>query len=178
MQFLVEDSTNANERAILIEGWTKDNPPVPLDIASVTLRVSINGGAAADADGTTTRLDSSHVHRFVFDNDTQFQAFAAGDIGVLIVPDSASGSGRLGMAFPFLVAAGNLGAASLTAEDVAAELVNETTLHGAIATATVTAEIAALDGFTASDTALTIDGVAHTITRNDTDGYVASITAD
>lgn len=42
----------------------------------------------------------------------------------------------------------------------------------------VTAEIDALDGFTASDTALTIDNVAHTITRNDTDGYIASIVAD
>jgi hypothetical protein len=40
----------------------------------------------------------------------------------------------------------------------------------------VTAEIAALDGYAASDTGLTIDGVAHTITRNDTDGYVSSIT--
>jgi len=42
----------------------------------------------------------------------------------------------------------------------------------------VSAEIAALNGFTSSDTALELDGVAHTITRNDTDGYITSITAD
>lgn len=121
MQFLVEDSTNANERSILIEGWNKLDPPTPIDISAVTLRVSINGGTPANADGTTTRLDSSFVHRFVFNNSTQFQAFADGDIGVLWVPDSSAGDGRMGMSFPFMVSAGNLGLAPApvpTAEDI------------------------------------------------------------
>lgn len=125
MQFLVEDSTNANERAILVEGWNKLDPPTPIDISAVTLRVSINGGTPANADGTTTRIDSSHVHRFVFNNSTQFQAFAAGDVGVLWVPDSATGDGRMGMSFPFLVAAGNLGAAPQdvpTAAEITAQI--------------------------------------------------------
>jgi hypothetical protein len=123
MQFLVEDSTNANERAILVEGWNKLDPPTPIDISAVTLLVSINGDDTPDnADGTITRIGTTHLHRFVFDNDTQFQAFAAGDIGALIVPDSATGDGRMGLSFPFLVAAGNLGAAPQdvpTAEEVA-----------------------------------------------------------
>ena len=38
--------------------------------------------------------------------------------------------------------------------------------------------IAALDGLTASATALTVDGVAHTITRDATNKYITSITAD
>jgi hypothetical protein len=59
------------------------------------------------------------------------------------------------------------------------ELMGSNPRAAAISTADiVAAEIAALDGFTATDTALSIDGVAHTITRNDTDGYVSSITAD
>lgn len=109
MQFVVEDSANANERAILIEGWSKEDPPNPIDISAVTLRVSINGATPENADGTTTRIDSSQVHRFVFNNATQFQAFQDGDIGILIVPDTNTGVGRMGCSFPFLVAAGNLG---------------------------------------------------------------------
>jgi hypothetical protein len=114
MQVVVQDSTNANERAILIEGWNKLDPPTPIDISAVTLRVSNNGGTVANADGTTTRLDSSHVHRFVFADAAQFQAFAAGDVVVLIVPDSATGDGRMGLSFPILVSAGNPGAAPQT----------------------------------------------------------------
>ena len=128
MQIIVQDSTNANERAVLIEGWNKLDPPTPIDISAVTLRVSNNGGTVANADGTTTRIDSSHVHRFVFADAAQFQAFAAGDVLALWVPDSATGDGRMGLSFPVLVSAGNPGAAPQTvpsAEDNAAAVVTE-----------------------------------------------------
>jgi len=158
MQSIVAGSTDANERAVIVIGRTLAG--APLDISAVTLRVVVNGGAAANADGTLTRLDSSSVHRFVWDNDAQFAAMAAGDRGVLFVPYSASGDGRDELAFPFLVTAGNPGSAALSAADI------------------IAAEIAAMDGFTSTDTALDINGVAHTITRNDTDGYITAITAD
>jgi hypothetical protein len=159
MQVVVQDSTNANERAILIEGWNKLDPPTPIDISAVTLRVSNNGGTVANADGTTTRLDSSHVHRFVFADAAQFQAFAAGDVVALIVPDSATGDGRMGLSFPILVSAGNPGAAPQavpTAADNANAVVAEA---AAIANAVVEAEIDALETYNrTSNTAATITG--------------------
>lgn len=178
MQFLVEDSTNANERAIIVEGWTKDNPPVPLDISAVTLRVSIDGGTPANADGTTTRIDSSHVHRFVFNNSTQFQAFASGSVGVLIVPDSATGSGRMGFTAPFLVAAGNPGAPSLTAAAVSDQIAADQDTLAAIADAVNDdAKTRFLNGFVRNDAAdtMTVDGTTYTTTQ--VDGHIASITA-
>ena len=159
MQVVVEDSTNAHERASLIEGWNKLDPPTPIDISAVTLRVINNGGTPANADGTTTRLDASHVHRFVFANAAQFQSFAAGDVVALIVPDSATGDGRMGLSFPILVSAGNPGAASQdvpTAEENAAAVVAEAPN---IASAVVEAEIDALETYNrTSNTAATITG--------------------
>ena len=86
-----------------------------------------------------------------------------------------TGTGELNVASgkaPATIAVGDLAANSVTASAVAADAVTE------IANGVVSAEIAALNGLTASDTALTINSVAHTITRNDTDGYISSITAN
>ena len=66
----------------------------------------------------------------------------------------------------------------LAAQGIGLVSETDTTIAAPTTADIIAAEIAALDGFTSSDTALTLNSVAHTIARNDTDGYIASITAD
>ena len=108
--------------------------------------------------GTYTASGFVHRGKGVYEIGAPNAAFVTGADGVEFAVDGIADV--LFRTARVELVAGNPRAAAITTADI------------------IAAEIAALDGFTATDTALTINAVAHTITRNDTDGYVSGITAD
>jgi hypothetical protein len=129
----------------------------PEDITVTGVKANLSFGGAADAPSA---------------NDIVKVDGAAGEYAIVL--DATERNNAIGTVVRGWLQPSGCALTKFTAQIGAAGVVNEPVTTEAI----IAGQIAALDGFTSTDTALELGGVAHTITRNDTDGYITAITAD
>jgi hypothetical protein len=129
--------------------------PEDITVTGVKVSLNIDGGTPANSTNDIVKINGATGDYYLELTQTEANQTAGAMIRGTLTP-----SGCAMTKIQAQIATGDVFAPAITTADI------------------IAAEIAAMDGFTSTDTALDINGVAHTITRNDTDGYITAITAD